>query len=186
MKDAKAFAILAVLKVTQAQPLVRRSPLATVVNQLLMVFGVVFLLLTFVIALDPAKFAQLGYPGVFVFNLFGPGTFLVPLVAQEFNLVLLAFVSALGMSANDSVLYLLGRSGQLLVEPGKKSAWAKNLVTRYGRKGLFAVSIIPFPLDFVGGTVGYLGFPYHYYLLPTILGKFLRFFILGLVIKTLF
>ena len=152
------------------------------INRFLFVFGIVFLALTFVIALDPARYAQFGYPGVFVFNLFGPGTLLVPLMAPHFNIALLAFVSAIGMSLNDSVVYVMGRSGQVVVQPGKRSDWVRAMVQRYGQKGLFAFSLIPLPLDVVGGTVGYLGFSYWYYLLPTFVGKFLRFFLLGLVV----
>ncbi|HOZ02939.1 MAG TPA: VTT domain-containing protein [Candidatus Woesebacteria bacterium] len=154
-------------------------------NRALLVLGVVFIVLTFFIALDPAYYAQFGYLGVFLFNLFGPGTILVPLMADHFNLGLLALISAFGMSANDSIVYLIGRTGQAVVLPGKKSSWARQLVARHGRLGLFAISLVPFPLDFVGGTVGYLGFSYRYYLLPTFAGKFLRFLALGIVARWL-
>lgn len=158
---------------------------AKLVNRGLLVLGVVFIALTFFIALDPAYYAQFGYPGVFLFNLFGPGTLLVPLMAPHFNVALLALVSACGMSLNDSVVFVMGKSGQDLFKRGKKAEWARHLVARHGRLGLFAISLVPFPLDFVGGTVGYLGFSYHYYLLPTFAGKFLRFLALGAVTRWL-
>jgi membrane protein YqaA with SNARE-associated domain len=120
-----------------------------------------------------------------LFNLFGPGTLLVPLMAEHFNVSLLALISTFGMSLNDSVVYVVGRSGQGVVKPGKRSDWARHLVARHGRLGLFAISLVPFPLDFVGGTVGYLGFSYRYYLLPTFAGKFLRFLALGIVARWL-
>lgn len=151
------------------------------INRVLLVLGAVFLLLTFLVALDPTYYAQFGYPGVFIFNLFGPGTLLIPFMAQHFNIVLLAVVSACGMSLNDSVVYVMGRSGQTVVSPGEKANFARALVTRYGRAGLFLISIVPFPLDFIGGTVGYLGFSYSYYVLPTFIGKFVRFLVLGLI-----
>ena len=155
------------------------------INRILLVLSAVFLLLTFLVALDPTYYAQFGYPGVFIFNLFGPGTLLIPLMAQHLNIVLLAVVSACGMSLNDSVVYVMGRSGQTLVSPGKKATFARALVMRYGRAGLFLISIVPFPLDFIGGTVGYLGFSYSYYVLPTFIGKFCRFLALGYIAQNI-
>ncbi len=158
---------------------------AKLINRVLLVLGAVFIVLTLFIALDPAYYAQFGYPGVFLFNLFGPGTLLVPLMAQHFNVLLLALVSACGMSLNDSVVYVMGKSGQDVFKPGKRSEWARHWMARHGRPGLFAISLVPFPLDFIGGTVGYLGFSYRYYLLPTFAGKLLRFLALGIVARWL-
>lgn len=152
------------------------------VNRLLFIVGFVFVILTIFIALDPAQFIQFGYLGIFVFNLFGPGTLLIPLVADHFNVVTLALVSAIGMSLNDSVVFVIGRSGQSVVKPGKRSDKVRDWVTKYGRLGLFTFSLVPLPIDIVGGTVGYLSLPYSYFIVPTFAGKFLRFLVVGLVV----
>ena len=152
------------------------------VNRLLFIVGVVFVILTIFIALDPAQFIQFGYLGIFVFNLFGPGTLLIPLVADHFNVVTLALVSAIGMSLNDSVVFVIGRSGQSVVKPGKRSDKVRDWVTKYGKLGLFTFSLVPLPIDIVGGTVGYLSLPYSYFIVPTFAGKFLRFLVVGLVV----
>lgn len=151
-------------------------------NRLLFIIGVIFVILTIFIAFDPLQFIQFGYFGVFVFNLFGPGTLLIPLIADHFNVVLLALVSAIGMSLNDSVVYVIGRSGQSVVKPGKRSDKVRDWVIKHGRLGLFSFSLLPLPIDVVGGTVGYLSLPYSYYIVPTFAGKFLRFLALGLVV----
>ncbi len=156
------------------------------VNRLLFIAGVVFVVLTVVISLDPTHFIQFGYLGVFVFNLFGPGTLLIPLIADHFNVMVLALVSAVGMSLNDSVVYVIGRSGQSVVRPGKRSDKLRDWVTKYGRLGLFSFSLLPLPIDIVGGTVGYLSLPYSYFILPTFAGKFLRFLVVGFVVTWFF
>lgn len=156
------------------------------VNRLLFIVGVIFVILTVVISLDPTHFIRFGYPGVFVFNLFGPGTLLIPLVANHFNLVLLAGVSALGMSLNDSIVYFVGRSGQSVVKPGKRSDWLRQWIVRSGKLGLFVFSLLPIPIDLIGGTVGYLSLPYSYFIGPTFAGKFLRFLAIGLIVTWFF
>ena len=155
-------------------------------NRLLFIVGVIFVILTIFIAFDPTHFIQYGYLGVFVFNLFGPGTLLIPLVADHFNLVVLALVSAVGMSLNDSVVYVIGRSGQSVVRPGRRSDRVRDWVTKYGRLGLFSFSLLPLPIDIVGGTVGYLSLPYSYFIVPTLAGKFLRFLAIGLMVTWFF
>lgn len=156
------------------------------VNRLLFIAGVVFVVLTVVISLDPTHFIQFGYLGVFVFNLFGPGTLLIPLIADHFNVMVLALVSAVGMSLNDSVVYVIGRSGQSVVRPGKRSDKLRDWVTKYGRLGLFSFSLLPLPIDIVGGTVGYLSLSYSYFIVPTFAGKFLRFLVVGFVVTWFF
>src|SRR3989338_10461439 len=84
------------------------------------VLGILFLVLTVFIGFNPEPFLRFGYPGIFAFNLFGPGTLLIFSLASRFNIYGLAFVSAIGMAFNDSVAWIIGNSGTAVIEKSKK------------------------------------------------------------------
>lgn len=155
-------------------------------KQITFVLGVVFLLLTLFISLDPTPFLKFGYLGVFIFNLFGAGTLLFLPLARHMNIVGLAFVSALGMAFNDSVSWIVGRSGDEIVPRSKKVEKVEKSIQKYGTLALFFWSLIPVPYDIVGFIAGYLEFPYKSFILPTFFGKFVRFLLLGSGILAVF
>lgn len=118
--------------------------------------GIALLILTILITLDPRSFLRFGYLGVFLFNLFGPGTLLIPMLSRFMNVPLLAATSALGMMFNDSVAWLVGNSGQAFIgKPGKLAKIEKS-IEKFGLWALFFWSLI-----------------------PTFAGKFVRFILMG-------
>ncbi|MDP1710582.1 MAG: VTT domain-containing protein [candidate division WWE3 bacterium] len=141
--------------------------------------GIAFLVLTFLITLDPQPFLRFGYLGVFVFNLFGPGTLLIPTLARLMNIPLLAASAALGMALNDSVAWLIGKSSEVFVGRPQKLERVEKSIQKYGFWALFIWSLVPIPYDFVGFVAGYLGISYQRYILPSFLGKFVRFILMG-------
>ena len=141
-------------------------------KKLTLILGVLFFILTFFISFNPGPFLKFGYLGVFVFNLFGPGTLLFPSLVKHMNLIGLAIATTSGMALNDSVSWLVGRSG--------------DVVHKYGSVALFFWSLIPFPYDLIGLIAGYLEFSYKRFLIPTFLGRFIRFILLGLGIVKFF
>lgn len=144
------------------------------------VLGLSFLLYTFLfVARDPAPFLRFGYAGVFVFNLVGPGMFLIPFLAQQMNVPLLAFVSALGMAANDSVSWMVGKNGDVVLPRGKRVIRIEALIVKYGAFALFFWALIPFPYDLIGLIAGYLQVPYRMFVLATFLGRLVRFLLIG-------
>lgn len=148
--------------------------------------GVLFLLLTFVIYLDPKPFLRFGYFGIFVFNLVGPGTLLAPFLFQYFGLIGVALASASGMAINDSVSWLIGSNSDVVLPRSDKVARIRNSLSKFGPLALFFWSLIPFPYDLIGLLAGYLGFSYSRYIIPTFLGKFIRFLLLGAGITAAF
>lgn len=155
-------------------------------KRLAFVLGTAFFLLSLVLAVDPKPFLKFGYVGVFVFNLFGPGTLLVPLLARHMNIVLLAFATALGMAFNDSVSWLVGRSGDAIIPRSKKIEKIEGTIHRFGPVALFFWSLIPIPYDIIGFIAGYLEFSYRSFIIPTFLGKFVRFILLGSGVVAIF
>ncbi len=144
------------------------------------VLGLSFFIYTFLfVARDPAPFLKFGYVGVFVFNLFGPGMFLIPSLALHMNVPLLALVSALGMATNDSVSWMVGKNGDVVVPRGKRVIRIEGLIVKYGAFALFFWALIPFPYDLIGLIAGYLQVPYRAFVLATFLGRFLRFLLIG-------
>lgn len=147
----------------------------------LLILGGMFFVGTFFIALDPSPFLRFGYVGVFLFNLVGPGSLLVPVLAREMNVVLLALASASGMVLNDSISWVVGRSGDVVIPRSGRVEKIEHSLHRYGPIALFFWSLAPIPYDFVGLITGYLEFPYRRVIIPMFMGKFLRFLILGFV-----
>lgn len=144
------------------------------------VVGMFFIVLTFVIYLDPEPFLQFGYLGVFVFNLFfGPGTLLLPLLATRMNIVAVALATASGMVLNDSLTWFVGRSGDVLIPRSKGVVAIERAVHKFGPLAVFLLCLIPMPQDPTGLVAGYLGLSYKRFVIPTFLGMFIRSLLIG-------
>lgn len=148
--------------------------------------GIVLLLVTGLIAISPEPFLKFGYPGVFLMCAMGGSSILLIPLASHFNIYWLAFAGAFGMAINDSIAWIIGNSGKAIVERPAKLKKIENSVERYGMLAIFFWSLIPFPYDIIGFIAGYLGLPYIRYVIPTFLGKFIRFTLIGLGILSFF
>lgn len=144
-----------------------------------LVLAVAFYLLAFVISFDQELFLKFGLGGIFVFNLFGPGTFLVPVASRFFSVISVALISALGMMINDSISWLAGRNGDIIFPRGRRVEKIEKYIDIYGPWALFFWALIPFPYDFIAIIAGYLKLPFWSFAIPTFLGRFIRFLGLG-------
>ncbi len=144
-----------------------------------LVLAVIFYILAFVIAFAPEPFLRFGYLGIFVFNLFGPGTFLVPVASRHFAVIGVALATALGMAINDSVSWLAGKNGDVVFPRGRRVERIEGNIKKFGPWALFFWALIPFPYDFIAIIAGYLKMPFWWFLVPTFLGRLLRFLGLG-------
>lgn len=102
------------------------------------------------------------------------------------NIFGLAFFTALGMTFNDSVAWLIGNSGETIIPKSKKTQRIENTVQKYGVFALFVWSLLSIPYDIIGLIAGYLGISYKKYIIPTFLGKFIRMILIGLGIVSYF
>jgi membrane protein YqaA with SNARE-associated domain len=155
-------------------------------KRVVFVLGVLFFLISIFVTVDPKPFLKFGYPGIFVASLLGVGTLLAIPLSVHFNTFWLAVVMSLGMAINDSVSWLVGQSGDAVVERSKKIEQIENSIHKYGKVALFFWSLIPFPYDLIGFIAGYLEFSYWDFMIPTILGRFVKFMILGTGIMAVF
>ena len=144
-----------------------------------LILALIFYLLAFVIAFKPEPFLRFGYLGIFAYNLFGPGTFLIPVVSRHFAVFGVALATSLGMAINDSVSWLAGKNGDIVFPRGKRVARIETGIKKYGPFALFFWALIPFPYDFIAVIAGYLKLPFKRFLIPTFLGRLLRFLLMG-------
>lgn len=144
-----------------------------------LILGIIFILLAFVVVLKPEPFIKFGYPGIFVYNLFGPGVFLIPVLSRTFNIFWVAFFSALGMALNDSVSWLVGKNGDIVIKRNPRIIKIEAKIQRFGPWAIFFWALIPFPFDLIAVIAGYLQIPYIRFLLPLFLGRLIRFFLMG-------
>lgn len=149
------------------------------IKKIILIIGILFYVLTTFIVLKPKPFLEFGYFGVFVFNLFGPGTFLVPILSRYMDIFLVSFVSSLGMAFNDSVSWIMGKSSDIVFPRTKKVESLEKSVRKYGVWALFFWALIPFPFDFVAVIAGYLEIPYNQFFFPVFLARMIRFILLG-------
>jgi membrane protein YqaA with SNARE-associated domain len=127
------------------------------------------------LVIDWHYFVRLGYPGIFLFNCLGGfGTYLTPFLARHFNPFLIALCTALGMSINDSMSYIIGFTSTSLVRRDKWVDRVEKLLSKYDVWGLFFLSILPVPFDIIGFISGYLDIKYAKFFSATFAGKFLR------------
>ena len=129
----------------------------------------------------PEPFLRYGYLGVFLFNLLGgPGTYLIPSLSLKMDLLPLVLATALGMTLNDSMGWIVGQGSTAIFPRGKWAKRAEKVFNQYGVVGLFTLSILPVPYDIVGLVIGYLGAKYRIFFWPTFFGKIVRFTLIGL------
>lgn len=143
------------------------------------IFTIVTFLLTFLAVLNPDPFIKYGYLGIFTFNLVGAGTLLVPVLARYLNIYMLALVSSAGMAVNDTVSWYVGKSGDVIIPRSKRVIKTEKTLHKHGPYGLLFFAFIPWPYDFIGLIAGYLEFPFWRFWIPTFIGRFLRFVLLG-------
>lgn len=144
-----------------------------------LIFAVIFYLLAFVVAFAPQPFLRFGYLGIFAFNLFGPGMFLVPVASRHLAVFWVAVAAALGMAVNDLISWLAGRNGDVIFKRGQRVEKIEDKIKKFGPLALFFWALIPFPYDFIAVIAGYLKMPFWRFFLPTFLGRLLRFLGLG-------
>ena len=130
-------------------------------------------------AINPEPFLRFGYGGVFVYNILATGIVLVPIISRYMNVFVVAALAALGMAINDSVSWVVGKNGDVILPRSKKVKQIEDTLHKYGPWGLFFFSMIPMPYDAVGVIAGYLEFPFWSFMIPTFFGRFIRFLILG-------
>jgi membrane protein DedA with SNARE-associated domain len=134
---------------------------------------------------------QFGYPGIFVINLLGSATVILPAPALGlviaaavlktsagefvFNPIWLGFAAGLGAALGELSGYGLGFSGQGILERTPLYDKLHDFTKRYGIITIFVLSIQPLPIfDLAGVAAGSLKMPVWQFLLATFAGKLIK------------
>ncbi len=133
--------------------------------------------------IDPGQFQRYGYPGVFIINLLGNATIIMPVpslavvsaVGPFLNPFLVGVVAGLGSALGELTGYLAGYSGRAAVDNRKTYDKIVGWTNKYGLWVIFVLAIIPNPLfDLAGIAAGALKVPLWQFLLVCWAGKTIK------------
>lgn len=130
-----------------------------------------------------ADYERYGYLGIFLVNLMGSGTVILPVPAllvvylggSIWNPLLVGLVAGLASALGEITGYLLGYSGQGLVQDQALYARMEGWMKRNGFLTILILAIIPNPVfDVAGMAAGALRFPLRWFLLSALIGKSIK------------
>jgi membrane protein YqaA with SNARE-associated domain len=130
-----------------------------------------------------SKLQALGYPGIFLVSLLSNATLILPVpgvlftsaMGAIFNPYWVALAAGSGATLGELSGYLVGFSGQGVVENKKWYDRINNWMLKYGDVTIFLLALIPNPLfDVAGMAAGVLKMPMWRFLLWVWLGKCLK------------
>lgn len=147
------------------------------------VFSISFFIFSFTYRFEFKTFNNWGYLGIFVFNIFSSGIFLIPTLIHVVNPILFVTISSLGMSVNESINWLMGYSSNYVLQENEKEKKVQEYVNRYGYIAIFVLALIPFPFDIVGIIAGRLNYNYFAFLLTIFIARTIRFGVIILLLK---
>ena len=133
-----------------------------------------------------AKFAEYGYPGIFLISILANATILIPApgfaivfaMGSVFNPFIVGLAAGAGAAIGELSGYMAGFSGQAVAEKTKIYGRIHEWMKRYGMLTIFILAAIPNPFfDLAGMAAGTLKMPLYKFLLACLLGKFIKMWI---------
>jgi membrane protein YqaA with SNARE-associated domain len=136
-----------------------------------------------------ARFEAFGYPGIFLISFFSNATIILPVpgilitsaMGTIFNPYGVALAAGSGATCGEISGYLLGFSGQGVIE---NKTWYERIsrwMKKYGDVIVFLLALIPNPLfDIAGLVAGAMKMPLWRFLVWTWLGKTIKMFIFAI------
>lgn len=125
-----------------------------------------------------------GYVGVFLINLLGSATIVVPapsIVAtfiggSMYNPLLVGIFSGVGASIGETTGYMAGYGGSVMITEHKHFKKVEKWMNKNGFLTIFILSVIPNPIfDLSGMFAGATGYSFKKYFTAVLVGKTLRF-----------
>lgn len=144
-------------------------------------------LLIFIFRKELIGLKSYGYLGLFLLNLLGSATIILPtplflttfVVASFYNPFFVGLVSSLGSALGELTGYLVGFTGQEIVED-KRIKKVEKWMQRYGLWVVFVLAAIPNPLfDLAGIVAGASEIPVWKYLIVVWSGKLIKFMVIA-------
>lgn len=153
---------------------------STIFKRIFAVFGLIFIALTYFVAVSPDTFIGYGYFGVFLFNIFSSSILIMPVLMERLSLFGIIFFSALGNIPNTSINYLVGDTSKRLFTKNSFVVLLEKWMEKYGLIVVYFIAIVPLPIDVNGLLAGYVGIPYWQYILVNFLGRATSFLLAAL------
>jgi len=131
---------------------------------------------------------NLGYFGLFIANLLGSATIILPIpslvttfAAGAFlNPILAGIFSAMGSTIGELTGYFAGRGGEELIKKDKNIKKVQKWMDKYGLWVVFVLAATPNPLFDIAGIIsGASGIPVKKYLMAVLAGKLIKFILLA-------
>lgn len=130
------------------------------------------------------KLTGYGYVGIFLINLLGSATIVIPapsLIAtfiggSIYNPLLVGIFSGIGASIGETTGYMAGYGGSVMITEHKHFKKIEKWMNRNGFLTIFVLSVIPNPIfDLSGMFAGATGYSFKKYFTAVLVGKTLRF-----------
>lgn len=142
----------------------------------------------------PQVLGNFGYIGAFILALIGSASIFFPapfaigiaVAGTQFDPFLLSIAAGTGSALGEMTGYVAGRRGHNLIPENWSKKTEEWLNGQYSFLAITGVASIPFiPFDCVGITAGVLEYSWWRFLLASILGKFLKYLLLGSAVHLL-
>jgi len=155
---------------------------------LLVVLVLMALLVIYRDKIDPEQLIALGYPGLFILTFLSNASIFIPVpgwvatsvMAALLDPVLVAIVAGVASALGEFSGYLIGYSGQGVMERSKWYDRIEYYMKRWGGYTVMALGVIPLPLIDVGGIIaGAMKMRPIKFFAWCALGKFIKFFVLA-------
>lgn len=149
-------------------------------NFLALVTAVLVTVVVLALSFDARQLARLGYAGIFIANLLGSATVILPaptiiaaFVGGFFlNPIWTGLLAGVGSGLGEINGYLAGYGGKAAIENRDFYERVRPWIARHGLVTLFVLAALPNPLfDMAGITAGAMGFPFFKFLVATCAGK---------------
>jgi uncharacterized membrane protein YdjX (TVP38/TMEM64 family) len=162
---------------------VNKKRQATILRVLVLVFVLGLMVLLFLFRDQVKHLQEYGYLGIFLISIVANATVLIPLpgvfftttMGAIFNPFWVAIAAGSGSALGELSGYLIGFSGQTVVE---RTVWHERVegwMGKYGDVTILLLAFIPNPLfDMAGMTAGALKMPIYRFLFWTWIGKILK------------
>lgn len=124
-----------------------------------------------------------GYPGIFLFSILANATIFVPVpgvmftsaMGAVFNPLFVSIAAGTGAALGELSGYLVGFSGQAVVEGSERYQRVVRWMEKYGGITILVLAFVPNPLfDLAGIVAGILKMPIWKFLIYCIIGKILK------------
>lgn len=159
---------------------------------LFVVLGIILFLPVFY-QIRHQEFRSFGLVGVFLLNLIGSATIFLPtpafisvgISATQTNPLLVALVASLGAALGEGTTFLFGYSSNKILNLEKHKNLKKfkvKILDKWGALAIFAFAFLPNPFfDGIGMLAGISKYPIKRFLIATLIGRFMRYTLLGYV-----